>query len=100
MFAYALAHLDHGFKRNQRRIGHINMRAYVLNAVRGKQLECLLSPSDYVFAGQCGLAFSPALDTLKQSAATIPARLARGHRSVQVNVRLNKRRRHQIATRV
>jgi hypothetical protein len=52
----------------------------------------------HILAAQTRLALTPDLDALQQRSTGIVARLANGQHSIQVNMRVDKRRREQAAS--
>jgi len=62
-----------------------------------QHVDGLLRPRLGVLVGDQRLALTPALDALEQRAAHVPRRLAGGQRGVEVDVRLDEGRHHQIA---
>ena len=93
-----LAHFEHGFKGGQLRIGDIDVGAYMLDAMGGEGLDGFLGAGLGVFLGDGRLAFAPAFDALEQRTAHVPAWLAGGQGCVEVDVRLDEGRYHQVAT--
>jgi hypothetical protein len=92
-----LADFEHGFERGELRVGDVDVGAHVLNAVGGQRLNGFLGAGLGVFFGDGDFALAPAFDAFEQRAAHVPARLASGQRGVEVNVRLDEGRHHQIA---
>ena len=92
-----LAHFEHGFERGELRVGDVNVGAHVLNAVGSQRLNGLLGAGLGVFFGDGDFALAPAFDALEQRTAHVPARLAGGEGGVEVDVRLDEGRHHQIA---
>ena len=67
------------------------MSTDILDAVGHLPLQGLHGARFDVFVSEHCLTFSPALNALKQRTRLIPARLARGLRSVQMDMWLNER---------
>ena len=72
-------------------------RCRIADQLAGEGVDGLLGADLGVFRGDGRLALAPALDALEQRAAHVPARLAGGKGGVEVNVRLDEGRHHQIA---
>jgi len=70
--------------------------AHVLDAVLDQHVDGLPGARLGVLVGHLRLAFAPALDALEQRAAHVPGRLAGGECGVQMNMRLDERRHHQV----
>ncbi len=92
-----LAHFEHRFERGQRGIGDVDMGPHMLDAMGGEGADGFFGAGLGVFLGNGRLAFAPAFDAFKQRAAHVPARLASCEGGVEVNVRFDKGRHHQIA---
>ncbi|MNO90852.1 hypothetical protein D3C76_823830 [compost metagenome] len=92
------AHLEHGLERRELRVGDVDVGAHVLDAVGGKGLEGFPGAHLGVFFGDGDLALAPAFDAFEQRAAHVPARLASGEGGVEVDVRFDEGRHHQVAT--
>ena len=92
-----LAHLDHRLQRRQRRVGDVDVGAHVLDAVVDQHVDGFLRPRLGVFVGHQRLALAPAFDAFEQRAAHVPGRLASGKGGVQVDVRFDEGRHHQVA---
>lgn len=93
-----LAYLEHGLECGQRRIGDVDVGAHVLDAMGGQGADGACGAGLGVFLGDGGLALAPALDALEQGAAHVPARLTGGQGGVEVDVRLDEGRHHQVAS--
>ncbi|MNL23596.1 hypothetical protein D3C87_1449910 [compost metagenome] len=92
-----LAHFEHGLQCGQLRVGNVDVGAHMLDAVGGEAFNGFFGPGLGVFQGDGRLALAPAFDALEQRAAHVPARFAGGQGRVEVNVRLDEGRHHQIA---
>ncbi|MNG92065.1 hypothetical protein D3C79_509840 [compost metagenome] len=94
--AHFVTHFDHGFQRRQGGVGDIDMGTYMLDAMVHQHADGLFRAVLDVVMGGDRLALGPALDAFEQGAAHVPARLAGGQRGVQVNVRFDEGRHHQV----
>src|SRR3990167_1331983 len=73
------------------------MAAHVLDAVLDQHVDGLARAGLAVFVGDQRLALGPEFDALEQGACEVPARLAGGEGRVQVDMRLDEGRHHQVA---
>ncbi|MNC46974.1 hypothetical protein D3C75_960130 [compost metagenome] len=74
------------------------MCANILNTVRNLPFQRLPGALFHILVRQKCFTFSPTFNAFKQSARLVPVRLARGLRSIKVNMRLNKWRDRQTAS--
>ena len=91
------ANLKHGLEGRQARIRYVHMGTDVLDAVSGKQFQCLGGAVDDVLMAQGCLALGPAFNAFKQGAAFVPARLPGCHGGVKMNVWLHERGCDEVA---
>ncbi|MCY1414713.1 hypothetical protein D9M71_301720 [compost metagenome] len=92
-----LAQFEHGLQGGEAGIGHVDVRAHMLDAMRDQHLQGAAGALPGVLGGDAGLAFGPAFDAFEQRAAHVPARLAGGQHGIQMDMRLDEGRHHQIA---
>ncbi|MNF84315.1 hypothetical protein D3C84_666690 [compost metagenome] len=92
-----LAYFEHRLERGQLRVGDVDVGAHMLDAVGGEGLDGFLGAGLGVFLGDRHLALAPAFDAFEQRAAHVPARFACGERGVEVDVRFDEGRHHQVA---
>ena len=92
-----LAHFEHGLERGQGRVGDVDVRAHMLDAMVDQHVDGLLGAGLGVFMGDQRLALGPAFDALEQRAAHVPGRLAGCERGIEVDVRLDEGRHDEIA---
>ncbi|MNV63881.1 hypothetical protein D3C71_1565000 [compost metagenome] len=94
--AHLIADLDHGLECGELGVGHVHMGTHVLDAMIDQHADGLLGAGLDVVVGGDFLALGPALDAFEQSAAHVPLRLARRKRGVEVDVRFDEGRDHQV----
>src|SRR5450756_212306 len=70
------------------------------DAMRNLPFDSLRGTTHDILFGQQCLPFGPAFDPLEQRSALVPSGLARRERRIEVDVRLNKRRRHETSSRI
>ncbi|KOS79635.1 hypothetical protein DM53_441 [Burkholderia mallei] len=95
--ARLVLHLEHRLQRRERRVGHVDVRAHVLNAVIAQHPDRRMRAGLRVLVRDRRLALRPALDPLEQRAAHVPFGLARRQHRVEMDVRLDERRDHELA---
>ena len=92
-----LTQVNERTKGRQVRVGHVDVRAHVLDAELGLLTKCAARAILDVLVGQALLALAPHLDALKEGSAFVVARLSRGQRRIQVNVGFDIGGQHQLA---
>ncbi|MNE15925.1 hypothetical protein D3C80_1088510 [compost metagenome] len=94
--AYFVTHLDHGLERGEFRVGHIDVGAHILDSVVHQHADGPFRPYLDVFMGGDFLALSPAFDAFEQGTAHVPPGFAGSQCGVEVDMRLDKGRHHQV----
>ena len=92
-----LAQIDKRAKGRQVRVGHVDVRAHVLDAELRLLTKCAARAILDVLVGQGLLALAPHLDALEEGSAFVVTRLSRGQRRIQVNVGFDVGGQNQLA---
>lgn len=95
-----VAQLEQRLHGRELRVGHVHVRADVLNAACRVQAHRAVHALAHVRLRQLFLSLRPAFDALKQRSGLVPHRVARGQAGVQMHMALDQRRQRQTAPEV
>ena len=97
---HLFTHLDQGFQRDQRGITDIDVATYVKRSLSYFPPNFFQGTPFHILVGQRRFALAPNLDALQQCACRIVTWLSHRQHSVQVHMRIDKRRRDKVASRI